>query len=211
VRLCAAASTIAGNDSSPLVLTVFKLLSTAFAAAVFLFASAKSRSSMVSCAVLAATAVFFSFPQARVPARRSKGMAVENLKSVFIGSPGVDRIPVSRAEAVPYGSAGDAVDESLIQISEGGRPCLHADGEKMEKDQPELNTVIRTFANEVEAHVAQAVLDANGIDSGLIRDDANGMMPWLQWLHPIRLVVREEDSGDAVELLDTPPGPALSP
>jgi len=65
----------------------------------------------------------------------------------------------------------------------------------MEKDQPKLNTVIRTFANEIEAHVAQAVLDANGIDSGLIRDDANGMMPWLQWLHPIRLVVREEDSG----------------
>jgi hypothetical protein len=81
----------------------------------------------------------------------------------------------------------------------------------MEKDQPELNTVIRTFANEIEAHVAQAVLDANGIDSGLIRDDANGMMHWLQWLHPIRLVVREEDSGDAVELLDTPPGPTLSP
>jgi hypothetical protein len=81
----------------------------------------------------------------------------------------------------------------------------------MEKDQPELNTVIRTFANEIEAHVAQAVLDANGIDSGLVRDDANGMMPWLQWLHPIRLVVREEDSGDAVELLDTPPGPILSP
>ena len=42
----------------------------------------------------------------------------------------------------------------------------------MEKDQPDLNTVIRTFANEVEAHVAQAVLDANGIDSYLIRDDA---------------------------------------
>jgi len=81
----------------------------------------------------------------------------------------------------------------------------------METDPPDLNTVIRTFANEVEAHVAQAVLDANGIDSSLIRDDANGMMPWLQWLHPIRLVVSEEDSGEAVELLDTPPGPARSP
>lgn len=79
----------------------------------------------------------------------------------------------------------------------------------MEKDRPELNTVIRTFANEVEAQVAQAVLDANGIDSFLIRDDAGGMMPWLQWLHPIRLVVREGDSVEAVELLDTPPGPTL--
>lgn len=77
----------------------------------------------------------------------------------------------------------------------------------MEKEPPELNSVIRTFANEVEAHVAQAVLDANGIDSFLIRDDAGGMMPWLQWLHPIRLVVREEDSSEAVELLDSPPGP----
>jgi hypothetical protein len=77
----------------------------------------------------------------------------------------------------------------------------------------ELTTVIRTFANEIEAYVAQAVLDANGIDSDLIRDDANGMMPWLQWLHPIRLVVREADSTDAVALLDSPPkpGPTLSP
>ena len=75
----------------------------------------------------------------------------------------------------------------------------------MEKESPELNSVIRTFANEVEAHLAQAVLDANGIDSYLIRDDAGGMMPWLQWLHPIRLVVREADSIVAVELLDTPP------
>jgi hypothetical protein len=76
----------------------------------------------------------------------------------------------------------------------------------MEKDPPELNSVIRTFANEVEAHVAQAVLDANGIDSYLMRDDAGGMMPWLQWLHPIRLVVREEDSIEAFELLNSPPG-----
>jgi Putative prokaryotic signal transducing protein len=81
----------------------------------------------------------------------------------------------------------------------------------MERQLPELNTVIRTFANEIEAQIAQAVLDANGIDSSLIRDDAGGMMPWLQWLHPIRLCVREADSVEAVELLDTPPGPTLLP
>jgi len=81
----------------------------------------------------------------------------------------------------------------------------------MEKELPELNTVVRTFANEAEAHIAQAVLDVSGIDSSLIRDDAGGMMPWLQWLHPIRLVVAEEDSIQAVELLDTPPGPTLIP
>jgi hypothetical protein len=64
--------------------------------------------------------------------------------------------------------------------------------------------VIRTFANEVEAYVAQAVLDANGIDSQLIRDDASGMMPWLQWLHPIKLVVLEPDSAAAIEILVPP-------
>ena len=68
--------------------------------------------------------------------------------------------------------------------------------------------VIRTFANEVEAYVAQAVLDANGIDSQLIRDDAGGMMPWLQWLHPIKLIVLEADSSAAIEILDSPPGSA---
>ena len=72
----------------------------------------------------------------------------------------------------------------------------------------ERTKVVRTFANEVEAYVAQAVLDANGIDSQLLRDDAGGMMPWLQWLHPIRLVVLEADSDLAIEILDSPPGPA---
>ena len=86
----------------------------------------------------------------------------------------------------------------------GTQPC---EGEwKMDKEPADLNSVIRTFANEVEAHLAQAVLDANGIDSFLIRDDAGGMMPWLQWLHPIRLVVREEDSIEALDLLNSPPG-----
>ncbi|HKR08959.1 MAG TPA: DUF2007 domain-containing protein [Gemmatimonadaceae bacterium] len=75
----------------------------------------------------------------------------------------------------------------------------------MASEPGDLNTVIRTFTSEIQAQIAQAVLDANGIDSGLIRDDAGGMMPWLQQLHPIRLVVREDDSADAVNLLDSPP------
>ncbi len=65
--------------------------------------------------------------------------------------------------------------------------------------------VIRTFTGEIEAAIAQAALDANGIESMLLRDDAGGMMPWLQWLHPIRLVVAEEDSAAALSILDTPP------
>ena len=82
--------------------------------------------------------------------------------------------------------------------------------EKLRSDSKiEIVTAAHPFANEAEAHIAQAVLDASGIDSSLIRDDAGGMMPWLQWLHPIRLVVSEEDSVAAVEILDTPPGPTL--
>ena len=68
--------------------------------------------------------------------------------------------------------------------------------------------VIRTFSGETEAYIAQAALEANGIDSSLLRDDAGGMMPWLVWLHPIRLVVAEEDSAAALEILDSPPPPS---
>ena len=68
----------------------------------------------------------------------------------------------------------------------------------------ESQFVIRTFSGETEAYIAQAALEANGIPSSLIRDDAGGMMPWLQWLHPIRLVVNEADSDLALQILDTP-------
>jgi hypothetical protein len=68
----------------------------------------------------------------------------------------------------------------------------------------ESHFVIRTFSGEAEAYIAQAALEANGISSSLLRDDAGGMMPWLQWLHPIRLVVSEEDSAEALQILDSP-------
>ena len=62
--------------------------------------------------------------------------------------------------------------------------------------------VIRTFANTAEANLAEAVLEANGIPSTLVSDDAGGMMPWLHALHPIKLMVRESDVELAVSLLD---------
>ena len=37
----------------------------------------------------------------------------------------------------------------------------------------------------------------------MIRDDAGGMIPWLQWLHPIRLMVLEADSALATAILDS--------
>ena len=62
--------------------------------------------------------------------------------------------------------------------------------------------VISTFADVASAQVAQAVLEANGIPSTLIRDDAGGMMPFFNTLHPVRLAVRQEDAELAVELLE---------
>lgn len=62
--------------------------------------------------------------------------------------------------------------------------------------------VIRSFSNDMDASLAEAVLEANGIPSTRISDDAGGMMPWLHSLHPIRLMVRRADVELAVSLLD---------
>jgi hypothetical protein len=62
--------------------------------------------------------------------------------------------------------------------------------------------VIRTFGDELTAQVAQAVLEAHEIPSALIRDDAGGVLPFLNTLHPVRLAVREEDVDLAVQLLE---------
>ncbi len=63
--------------------------------------------------------------------------------------------------------------------------------------------VLRTFANELEAQLAQSVLEVHGIPSAVVRDDAGGAMPWLQLLHPVRLVVRDDDAAEAARLLET--------
>jgi len=62
--------------------------------------------------------------------------------------------------------------------------------------------VIRTFARDVDARLAEAVLDANGIESIVIGDNAAGMLPYLNSLHPIRIAVKESDVEEATRLLD---------
>jgi hypothetical protein len=37
--------------------------------------------------------------------------------------------------------------------------------------------VVRTFSNDIDARLAESVLDANGIDSSIIGDNAAGMLP----------------------------------
>jgi hypothetical protein len=62
--------------------------------------------------------------------------------------------------------------------------------------------IIRTFSRDIDARLAEAVLDANGIESIIVGDNAAGMLPYLNALHPIRLAVNEADVEDAISLLD---------
>jgi len=63
--------------------------------------------------------------------------------------------------------------------------------------------VIRTFARDLDARLAEAVLEAHGIESIVISDNAGGMLPYLNALHPIRLAVKQSDVELAVSLLDS--------
>lgn len=63
--------------------------------------------------------------------------------------------------------------------------------------------IIREYASEMEAIVAQSVLEANNIPSVVVRDNAGGMLPVLQMLYPVRLAVRPGDADLARELLDS--------
>ncbi len=62
--------------------------------------------------------------------------------------------------------------------------------------------IIRTFSRDVDARLAEAVLDANGIDSLIVGDNAGGWLTYLDALHPIRLAVKEADVEVAIGLLD---------
>jgi putative signal transducing protein len=62
---------------------------------------------------------------------------------------------------------------------------------------PDLVT-IRTFVNEFEANLAKSALQAAGIDCMISRDDCGGMEPPLSM---VKLVVRADDAGRAVEVL----------
>lgn len=62
--------------------------------------------------------------------------------------------------------------------------------------------VIRTFSRDLDARLAESVLEANGIESIIIGDNAAGMLPYLNAFHPIRLAVKESDVEQALSLLD---------
>jgi hypothetical protein len=62
--------------------------------------------------------------------------------------------------------------------------------------------VVRTFTDDISAHIARTTLEAAEIDSILQRDDAGGMEVGLTFSNRIRLVVRREDAEEAVRVLN---------
>ncbi len=64
--------------------------------------------------------------------------------------------------------------------------------------------VIREYVSEAEAHVARAVLEANGFPAVVLRNNASGMLPSMHIMFPVRLAVRAADANRALALLDAP-------
>jgi hypothetical protein len=66
--------------------------------------------------------------------------------------------------------------------------------------------VIRRFQNGPEADLAKAILEANGIEAAVLRDDAGGMLPAMSLMSDIRLVVAPQDAEAAREVLEAGDG-----
>jgi putative signal transducing protein len=66
--------------------------------------------------------------------------------------------------------------------------------------------VVRRFTTEVEAELARAILESNGIAAAVLRDDAGGMLPAMSLLSAVRLVVGPADAEAAREVLDAGDG-----
>jgi len=63
--------------------------------------------------------------------------------------------------------------------------------------------VLKTFNNEIEAAMAQEVLQEAGMTAFVSKDDAGGMEPQLQQTNGVRLVVSRVDARRAHKLLKT--------
>ena len=62
--------------------------------------------------------------------------------------------------------------------------------------------VLKVFANEIDAKMAQDVLVGEGITAFVFKDDGGGMEPHLQRTRGVRLVVKSVDAGRARQILE---------
>lgn len=68
---------------------------------------------------------------------------------------------------------------------------------------PEEVVILKTFNNEIEAGMAQQVLQEAGVTAFVFKDDAGGMEPQLQRTNGVRLVVKRADAERAHKMLRT--------
>ena len=61
---------------------------------------------------------------------------------------------------------------------------------------------IKTFSNEMDASMAQQILEQSDISSFVSADDAGGMEPQLQRSMGVRLVVNRSDAEPSLKLLN---------
>jgi hypothetical protein len=61
--------------------------------------------------------------------------------------------------------------------------------------------VLQTFYNRIEAEMVQGILEAEGIETVIMADDAGGTYPMLQFLRGVKLMVAAEDKHRAQEIL----------
>jgi len=63
--------------------------------------------------------------------------------------------------------------------------------------------IIAEYHNIVEAEIAQGQLESAGIPSFILRDDAGGIYPQLQYASGVYLVVRTSDYDEAHTILSS--------
>jgi hypothetical protein len=104
----------------------------------------------------------------------------------------------------PVGSSSDRVDIQRghwASFSLGQALVQHrCRGTNVMSDQV---VVLKTFNNEIEAGMAQQVLQEAGMQAFVFKDDAGGMEPQLQQTNGVRLVVSRVDARRAHKLLKT--------
>lgn len=63
-------------------------------------------------------------------------------------------------------------------------------------------TAIGTYSTVTEANLVRAKLDTFGIDALVERDVASGSIPTIEALQGVKVLVRESDLADALEILE---------
>ena len=89
------------------------------------------------------------------------------------------------------------------EVNEKDLKCSNCGAELYDDNEDNMQTVkLKTFLNEIDAQIAKSVLDDEGIESFIIKDDEGSMNPSLQFTLGVRLYVLENDAEKAAKILE---------